>query len=756
MLIKKMFRTAFSYKAQFVSMIIMIAIGVGVFLGFNIEWKSIEYDTTRFFEQTNYADFRLYADAGFSKEESAAVQNINGVEAATRFLSTNVGIKNMTQTVSLNVSEDYNVSTMLVTKGDAYQKDSEGIWLSDRFAEANNLTIGDSLTFIYQGIELSGKIVGLAKSGEQMICVADENQLMPDYDSFGFAYITPKKLEKCLGSSFYPQMNVLSDMSKDELEMKVKETLGTTILLVDKKNHTSYAGAEGEVQEGKTMASILPVLFLAIAVLTMVTTMHRIAANEKVQIGTLKSLGFRDRRILWHYTSYGLFIGFAGTAAGVAIGYLIAAVIMSSGGMMATYFDLQQWKLVMPLYCIPTVVLMLLCLTGISYLSVKKMLKGTPAEALRPYTPKNVKQSILERIPPVKHASFSVKWNIRDIFRHKTRSVMTLVGIMGCVTLLVGGLGIRDTIESYISVLDKEINHYVTKVNLVESAENKDAIVLADALDADWQSSAGISYNGNTSVLEVYHVTNDKIRFLTGDDKQIQLEDEGVYLCQRMKESAEIGDTISFSPYGSDKTYQVKVAGYYRSLITESMVMTDSYADKVGVEYHISSLYTDTSPDEIKDMSIISGKQKKDTIMESYNGIMEIMNIMIACLIVAAIVLGVVVLYNLGIMSYVERRRELATLKILGFEDGAVSRLLISQNTWLTIAGILLGIPCGIGILQYLIVNLMTEYEMSMTLGPLTYLVGIVLTFLVSLVVSFAVAQKNKKIDMVEALKERD
>lgn len=338
MLTRKLFRTAWQYKPQFISMIIMITIGVGIFLGFNIEWKSIEADTSAFFEDTKYADYRLYADTGFSEGEVENIQSIDGVDAATRYLSVNVGIKDTKKSLSLNISDNYTVSTMLITDGEGYDSSSDGIWLSDKFAEANGIGLGDAMTLTYRGAEISGEVVGLAKSGENMICVADQNQLMPDYESFGFAYISPEKLEGVLGFTFYPQIHVISDMEKGELEKAVKDSLGKTILVTSKDEHTAYAGAQSEAEEGKTMGSILPVLFLAIAILTMVTTMHRIAANEKVQIGTLKALGFRDRRILRHYTAYGLFIGLVGTILGAALGYGISAVILSPDGMMGTYF----------------------------------------------------------------------------------------------------------------------------------------------------------------------------------------------------------------------------------------------------------------------------------------------------------------------------------------------------------------------------------------------------------------------------------
>lgn len=756
MLIRKLFRTAWSYRAQFLSMIIMVAIGVGIFLGFNIEWKSLEEDTNAFFAETHYADFRLYDETGFSEEDIAAISDISGVDAATRYLAVNAEVKDTKKSVSLNISEDYNVSTMYIMEGAEYDAESDGIWLSDKFAEKNEISIGDTLDLVYMGAEISGEIVGLVKSGENMICVADENQLMPDHETFGFAYISPEKLENALGMAFYPQVNLLSNLDKAELEEAVKDALGRTILVTDKEEHVAYAGAKGEAEEGKTMGSILPVLFLAIGVLTMVTTMHRIAANEKVQIGTLKALGFRDSRILRHYTSYGLMIGLIGTVLGVVLGYWIASLFFSPDGSMGTYLDMPDWSLVMPAFCIPVIIGIVAVLTLISFLSVKNMLRGTAAQALRPYTPKAMKKMWIENLPFWEKLSFGTKWNFRDVLRHKARSAMTLVGIIGCMLLLVGGLGMKDTMGSFMTMLDEGISNYTTKVNLSESAENTDALALAEDLDGDWMASAGISYEGKTVTLEIYDADRELIRFVNADNALMTLSDDGVYLCQRLKDTAEIGDTIAFSPYGSEETYEVKVAGYFRSLMTESIVMTKAYAEKTEIPYHIGTIYTHEDSESIEKSALIAGKQDKDMIMETYSTFMEIMNMMVLIFVFAAVILGIVVLYNLGIMSYVERQRELATLKVLGFRDKRIGSLLISQNIWLTVLGVLIGLPSGVGVLYVLIVALAGEFELRLTLGVLTYSVSILVTFGVSLVVGWMVARKNKHIDMVEALKGRE
>ncbi len=753
MLIRKLFRTAWSYKSQFASMIIMIAIGVGVFLGFNIEWRTIKYNTFAFMEDTNYADFRIYNEAGFTQEEIEQIEAIDGIEAATRYFNVNVDIEGTKKSIALNVSENYTVSTMLVTEGADYDSQRSGIWISDRFAEANNIEIGDEIKLTYLGMTINEKVVGLAKSGENMVCVADDNQLMPDYESFGFGYISPKNLENIIGMDYYPQINIISDLSKDKLEEKIKAATGTTFLVTTKNEHPAYAGATGEAEEGKTMGAILPVLFLAIAMLTMVTTMHRIAANEKVQIGTLKALGLRDSKILIHYTMYGLIIGIVGLGLGVALGFLIASLLVSPTGTMSTYIDIPGWKLVMPGFCIPVMIFMLAFLTLISFVSVKRMLKGTAADALRPYTPKAMKKSFLEKTSVWKKLSFGTKWNLRDIFRHKARGAMTLIGVFGCMLLLVGALGMKDTMFRFVNMLNNDVSNYETKINLTEGVDNEQAKELAKEVQGDWQANMGISYEGKTITLEIYGVDNGKIGFLTEEDEHTTLSDEGVYLCLRLKETAQIGDEIEFSPYGSDETYKVKVAGYLRSLISENIVMTDEYAKKMGIEYSINSIYTDVLSEDILEQEIISGKQDKDTIMATYDTFMEIMNIMIAVFVVAAIVLGIVVLYNLGVMSYVERYRELATLKVLGFKDAKIGNLLITQNIWLTLCGVILGLPGGVLVLNILIKALVSEYELSIYMGWMTSVVSIALTFGVSFFVGLIVSVKNKKINMVEALK---
>ena len=392
-------------------------------------------------------------------------------------------------------------------------------------------------------------------------------------------------------------------------------------------------------------------------------------------------------------------------------------------------------------------------LTLISFLSVKKMLKGTAADALRPYAPKKMKKTVLERGRGWNKLPFGTKWNLRDISRHKARSFMTLFGVVGCMVLLVGGFGMNDTMNEFTDTYYDKVCHYKTRINFTETAPNEEIEKIAQQYNGDWVASASVQMDGKTVAFEIYHITNDNYRFIDEDNDILTLSDQGAYLCHRLEDTAAIGDTVVFSPYGSDETYEAEVIGYIRSVMTENIVVTKAYADKMDIPYHITSVFTDTELDEIADSEFISGKTTKQALEDSLDGFMQLLYVSIAMLALFAVILSLVVLYNLGVMSYVERYRELATLKVVGFRDRHIGKILISQNIWLTVIGILIGLPAGVGVLNYLMDALASEYEMKAVIGPITCVVSIALTLGVSLLVGFFVARKNRKIDMVEALK---
>lgn len=753
MLHKKPWRTIGNYKAQFVSMIVMVALGMGVFIGFNMEWYSIETDVGYTLNETGFADYRLVDENGFSQGDLDSVKGIAGVEDATRFLSVNTREKASNDTITLTVTTNPKISGFTVTLGDQYDGAStDGIWISDKYAAANEVSLGDTLTLTYKGLEMTGTVKGLIKSGEYLIYLADDNQMMPDFTVSGFAYISPTMLASFLGFEYYNQINVLSDLDGAEFTSLANDALGRVTLNIPKEDTVSYSEAMGESEEGQTMATILPVLFLAIAVLTMITTMHRITTKEKVQIGTLKALGFKNRDIKLHYLMYALFVGTFGTILGSLLGYGLAYYIMNPDGSMGTYMDLLRWDLVAPGYTYAVILMMDLLLVAVAYLSVSRILGGTVADSLRPYVPRHIKSTFIERTGIWKKLGFSTRWNIRDLLRHKSRSMMTLIGVLGCTVLLVASFGMKDTADTFIDVFYQDTMNYETVINLSEDTSNAEAMELCDQYNGDWASRTAVLLGDSPVSLEIYNITNGHVRFVDGNLDRIELSDGGAYICQRVAKENGLGtgDTITFSMYITSQTYSVKILGIINSL-SESIVMTSSSADSAGIGYRINTIYTDEK--NVQQSPLIDSTVSKTSVIKSFDTFMEVMNEMIWLLAIAAAVLGLIVLYNLGTMSYMERMRELATLKVVGFKDGQMGRILIGQNLWLTIAGVIIGIPLGVFVLQYLLTALASEYEMVLAIKLPTYIISTAVTLGVSLVVGWMISRNNRKIDMVEALK---
>ena len=293
---------------------------------------------------------------------------------------------------------------------------------------------------------------------------------------------------------------------------------------------------------------------------------------------------------------------------------------------------------------------------------------------------------------------------------------------------------------------------YNSRIYISDKAGLEQIQELTNVYGNETSSSIGVKLKDKAVSLDIYNIEKDFIKFISSDGEYTKIQDEGAYICKRISEkySLDVGDTLVISPYGQDKEYNLKVGGIISS-VTENIVISKEYANKLEIPYVIDSIYTNEENIELQDS--IKMVESKRELMETFNSALEIMNAMIIMLIIIGLILSIVVLYNLGVMGYTERYREMATLKVLGFRDEKISKLLISQNLWISIIGIIIGIPLGYLTLEYLLKAMASEYEMNLFVSPATYIISIFLNLVVSLLVSVMVSKKNKKIDMVEALK---
>ena len=757
MLLKKLFRTMWQYKAQFISMIIMTTLGIGIFLAFNIEWFSIDKNTNRFMEETGYADYRIISEKGFTNEDVEKLEDIYIKDNVTRYVSleseVESGSESKGDSLSLSVIENSKCSSFLVKDGKKYNnQDENGIWISEKYAKTNNIRLEEQLDLVCNGIHINPIVKGFIQSSEHMICLQNETQVMPDYTTHGYSYISPAMFKKSFGYEFYPQIHVITNEEKSEFASNVNSKLEQTSMIITKEESIAYAGSQGEVKEGKLMGSMLPVIFLVISILTMITTMQRITRKEQSQIGTLKALGFKNRKILVHYISYAGIIGIFSNIFGIILGYLLVYTIINPNGPMGEFLDLPYWNLYMPDFAYIVLLIIFLLLIVVGILSVYKILKGTPAEILRNNQNQKIRIYKIEKSKWFHKRSFGTRWNIRDTLHHKARTLMSLIGVIGCIVILITSFGIQDTMNKFLDTSYNNSILYASKIFISKDTSKEKIEELTNVYGKDTSATVGIKIDDKAISLDIYNIENGLVKFLTSDEEPVTINDNGAYICKRVAEkySLKVGDEFIISPYGKDTKYTLNVEDILCS-ITENIVISQKYADKLDLDYTINSIYTDKENIPLDD-SIIATESKADLI-DSFNSMVQIMDTMITMLIIVGLLLSIVVLYNLGVMGYAERYREMATLKVLGFKDKKISSLLISQNLWVSVIGTIIGIPLGYMTLSYLLIALASDYEMNLFISCKTYIISILLNLGVSLLVSIMVSKKNKDINMVEALK---
>lgn len=331
---------------------------------------------------------------------------------------------------------------------------------------------------------------------------------------------------------------------------------------------------------------------------------------------------------------------------------------------------------------------------------------------------------------------------------------MSLVGIVGCTVLVLASFGMKDTMNAFLDMYYDNGLNYSCRIFLSETATKEERREVINRYNGDYGASVSVQMNGKTVSLDIYDITHDKIRIMDENAEKIDIGNDGAYICMRLVEKFGLheGDTFTVSPFGTDDSYTLKVAGIFRS-VSENVMITRAYADSLGIPYTVDSVYTDTEKGAVEASDAIKSVQSKQMIMDSFEVFLSIMDMMIYLLVGGALLLGIIVLYNLGTMSYTERYREMATLKVIGFRDRKIGRLLAGQNLALSVIGILIGIPLGALTLSYMLKTLASEYEMQMSVGALSYVFTVLLTVGMSFAVSLMVARKNRKIDMVEALK---
>lgn len=793
MLIKKMLRDILKNKSQFITILLMVMIGVMVYSGIEAYMDGMTYTADTFYSENNLQDINVLGQ-NFTKKDLDDVKKISNVSNAERKLElTMTDNDGEDKSYLVSIIESNDISKFYVKEGDKFDKNKSGVWLDYFYAKENNIKIGDKISFKYDGYVFKEKVLGIIYVPDHVYDVKDASQLMPNHKTYGFVYMSvnetndfikyqaKEKIKKETNSEvsdelfnkinpnfnyldYIPFNYIMVDVNNKDNNNQVKDdiekNISNAIATISIEDTSSYAMYQGEIDEGKAYVGIFSGLFLFIALLSVITTMTRVVKNQKLQIGTLKALGFSKLKITMHYVGYGFWVSLVGAALGIILGkYFLGSVFLN---LEMSFFEVPNGKVFINPKTYLVALLVIIVISIITFMTSYKELKKKPADSLRNELPKIKNGSLnLTTKGILKKLNFASKWNLRDIFRNKFRTITGIIGIVGCCTLIVCALGMLNSMNYFIKLQFDDLYNFDYKLSLKENISEANLKSITNKYGNNTSETLAIEIKDQNDNRESNTIfvddSNGYIRFIDDKYNFTKLDSsDGIYVTYKFadKYDIKIGDKVKWHVYGNKKYYESKVVGFYKDPQVQGLTTTKEYIESLGITYEPDCLYTNRDLSKIKNIKDVEVIQNINELKEAINNMLSMMKKMIIIIVVFAVLLGVVIIYNMSILSFGEKEYQFATLKVLGFNNRRIEKIFSLQNSWICIVSIILGLPLGHSLTSYLFKACLDEnFDFGVHIELWTYVIAAIGTYLVSLCVSKYLAKKVKNIDMVSSLK---
>ena len=786
MLNRKMFRDIKKNLSQFITIFLMVTIGIMVYTTMLSYSGAMQKSGDKYYKENNLFDLQAFGE-NFTKDDLINIKKINNVKDAERKLTVKGTSKD--NTLEINFIESNNITKFYLFEGVPFDKNKSGVWLDNDYAKNNNIKLGDYIQVKYESLNLNEEVIGLINTPDHIYSLKDSSSLMPDKVTYGYVYLSVNEIpEEFVKTLVMKEMNITDeeifdqimpnfnykdyytfnelmidlDSTDDKKTNKsindIEDNIKNVLAITKRENHSSVAFYQGEINEGQDYVGIFSGLFIFIALLSVVTTMTRVVKKQRVQIGTLKALGYNNFKILIHYIGYGFWVTLAGIVAGILLGtYGFTKIVIA---LQMSYFEVPEVLSYIDPSTFTVSILLLIAVSLITLFTGKNILKKSAAETLRNEIPQVKSRTInITRKKIFKKLCFATKWNIRDILRNKMRTFMGIVGITGCSMLIVVSMGMLDSFNDFIDMQFTKLYNFDYKLTLSKNITNSEYNNLINKYDKS-SASLGIEIKKDdqriTTTANVIDSGN-YIRYINEEDEFIELDsNEGIYLTRLLaeKNNLKIGDIVTWHIFGQDKYYTSTIIGLNKDPQVQSVTMTRTYYENLDLTYKADFLYTNDNLSNVTDIPGVEFIQGKESLRDNLRNMMSMVTDLIILIVFLALVLGAVIIYNMGILSYGEKEYQFATLKVLGFKDKQIKNIFIKQNIWISIISAILGMPCGYYITDY-VFKMVAErdYDFGATITINTYIISFIVTVLCSYLVSLFIARKIKSIDMVTSLK---
>lgn len=785
LLFKKLFRDIREAGGQFASILLVILIGVMFYVGLNSALRNLEFASEKYYEEYRLADLWV----NFQKAPEQVLDRIRllpEVNKVTGRVTQDVRLTHkernlMIRLITLSDRRRETVNDVMIKSGRYFSGgESNQCLVEESFFKAQGLKFGDQLRPVINGNQVKLKVIGTVKSPEFVYPLQDGSELIPNPERFGVVYLQQSYGQTIFGfDGSINEAAVILTPGADIERVKAKlERLLNRYGLIEvilRKDQLSYSTFSTEIEQLKSASGLFPIIFLLVAAVIIYITMSRMIENQRIQIGTLKALGYSNLAILFHYLSYGILIGIAGSGLGAAAGMYLGESII------AIYNNVYQLPLerIKPQYdlIIPATALTLFFCLLAGYNSSKNELQLAPAESMRPKAPKAGYKTLVEKIGSLwQRLNFSWKIILRNLFRYKKRALLTSIGIVFATALLLAALGMMDSTNYLIDQQYSNIQLYDLKVsfnqflhpseisyfhNLAHVTKVEPMLEIGMELRNGWRAKK-IGLTGLIANSSLYRITDR-------DGRIIEVPEDGILISDQLGRLFELaaGDFVLLKhllPVKKERGEKsVRVEKTVAQYIGQSVYSRMDQAYKLLEEGPLINVVLLKLADlrhekeviaKIKEIAVVGSYQSKADSLRNLQKALGNMYSMIGIIILAAGALTFAVVYNITAINIFERRRELATLRVLGFTDGEMQQLVFNENFIVALLAIGAGLPIGRGLCELIMLSTTTDnMSFPAILETRSYLITVVLTLLFTILANVILIKKVKTINMVEALK---
>lgn len=762
-LTKKLLRDFNNAKLQLISMMLLCALGTWVFSGLDAAWRLLDRSAETYYAQQNLADFWIQLPDA-NRDTLRRIAHLDGVEDAHLRvkLQLDTDLDNDATLLTYGYDEPARINIPYLYEGALLSgQDNRGCMLDVSFARANALSVGDTLTLRQDdyGFRKTFTIRALIASPEQVLT---SKEVAPDPNTYGFVLVNSEALFPIPSNEI---TLTLAEGAVPEDVQSAIEGLYPYALVIAPIANTAVQFIRDHIVMFRNLSYVFPLLAFAVAAMIVLTTITRMIENQRTQMGTLKALGYRSGQIRMHYLGYALYPSLLGSLLGLWAGRVTLPQVLWN---MEENHILLPLKLSAPIsaqaWFVCVLAVLLACYVCLRV--YRKAGKESPASLLRPKPSKAGQRNLVERIPGLwKRFGFNTKMVVRNMFRNKLRTGMTLVGVLCCNMLLIMTFGIQDSINYFVGKYYSGTVQYDIRVDLSNRDGTLDAYrgrLDADYVDGLMLKSASLhsSTVQRTGVLNI--LCDDQRSYHLGDDFSfVPLPKDGIAITQKLMNTlgVQIGDTLTVYLAGDDEKLELPITQMYYSNIGQGVYLSQSYWESLRKGAFIPDSLLIHAPSEACLHRIDNMDEALDVL---YPEVQRVQNLKILdsvttifmVLAGAALALAFVITYNMGILNFSERTREYATLKVLGYHQKEIKHLMLRESNLVALLGTLLGILPGILLIGVVMKSCETEqtfYGLYVTLKSILLASGI--TFGFTRLIQEFLTRKVHTIDMVESLK---